>query len=155
MPHCRYVEFKDYNNVSLRSDKEGIMNARVISILVSVCVFLHMDVTASGDVQITRFYSNQEISKDFCTNIQLKGSLLHVAKFKFWIYEIDRVPLGRSTLQEIVSSGHTLRIVYAEYARRSARRTLAPMTENLINGRGESVEILFDTRVTESGSHLV
>ncbi len=32
---------------------------------------------------------------------------------------------------------------------------MAPMSRNLINGRGESVNILFDATIAERGSHLV
>lgn len=131
------------------------MNARVISMLLSVCVFLHMDAAASEEVHLIHFYSNPEINTDFCTNNQLKGSLVHVATFNFWISEVARVPKGPTTLQKIVASGHSLRIVHAEHARVPAGRTLAPMTENLITGRDESAEIRFDARVIESGSHLV
>ena len=50
----------------------------------------------------------------------------------------------------------TLLIIrYAEHTLDSAGRTQASMTMNLINGVGDSVVILFDAHIADSGSHRV
>ena len=131
------------------------MKHLVVSMVITLCCLLHWPASTMAEPVLKRFYTNKSLAEAFCTNIELNGSLLHIAKFKFWLNEIANNPVGRRTLQEIVRSGHTLSILHAEHARISAGRTRAPMTEKLINGQGDSVEILFDARVTESGSHLV
>ena len=131
------------------------MKHLVVSMVITACCLLYWTASSMADPVLKRFYPNKTLGAEFCTNIELTGSLLHIAKFKFWLNEISRNPVGRETLLEIVRSGHTLSIAHADHARISAGRTMAPMTEKLINGQGESVEILFDGRITESGSHLV
>lgn len=65
------------------------------------------------------------------------------------------VPKGFQTLQSIANSGHELIIEHADVARISAGRTRAPMTMKLINGIGDSVQILFDARMDDNGTHMV
>lgn len=103
----------------------------------------------------SRFFTHNQLSHGFFTNITLEGSLLHIAKFKFWLKEIAKVPHGKETLEAILQSGHNLTLVHSRIARISAGRTQAPMSENLINGKGESVVILFDASVSDRGSHMV
>lgn len=130
------------------------MTASVIRLL---CMLLLLSVPAGASETTTysRLYTHNSLGPDFCTNITLEGSLLHIAKFKYWLNHIAKIHHGRSTLQAIINSGHTLVISHSSSARVSAGRTLAPMTDNLINGRGESVIILFDATVSERGSHMV
>lgn len=104
---------------------------------------------------VDRYYSGKALESKSPTSIVLQGKLLHVAKFKYWLNEISKVPAGKSTIEEIINSGHVLTIAHAKFARISAGRTRAPMTENLINGKGESVEIVFDATITDTGSHFV
>jgi hypothetical protein len=103
----------------------------------------------------SRVYTHKSLGTEFCTNITLKGSLLHIAKFKHWLNQIEKVPHGRTTLQAIVESGHQLTIAHSNFARFSAGRTQAPMSQNLINGQGEPVTILLDATISERGSHMV
>lgn len=107
----------------------------------------------SGDR--AQVYTHKSLGAEFCTNITLEGSLLHIAKFKHWLNEIDKVPHGRTTLEAIVASGHQLAIAHSSAARISAGRTQVPMSQNLINGNGEPVTILLDASVSEQGSHMV
>jgi hypothetical protein len=88
-------------------------------------------------------------------NIHLIGTSYQIARLAGWLDLIARVPKGRATLQRIAASGHRLVIRHADYALLSAGRTLAPMTENLINGKGESVSILFCAHIDDRGSHMV
>lgn len=120
--------------------------------LVVLCFFFP---SPSGADTLTRFYTHKSLGKTFSTNIVLRGNILHIAKFKYWLNEIVKIPVGEETLRTIVESGHTLTIEHNNHSRISAGRTLAPMTEDLINGIGADIEILFDASVTEAGSHLV
>jgi hypothetical protein len=109
----------------------------------------------SEEIEISRYFTHKSLNQEFCTNINLKGSLLHIAKFKHWLNQIVEVPHGKATLEAIITSGHGLTIQHSSVARISAGRTQAPMSENLINGKGESVRIIFDATITERGSHMV
>ena len=130
------------------------MATPVLGLLVTL-LLLSSPAGGSELVDRSRVYTHKSLGTEFCTNISLEGSLLHIAKFKHWLNEIEKVPHGRATLQAIVDSGHHLTISHSPSARISAGRTQAPMSENLINGLGEPVTILFDASVSERGSHMV
>lgn len=72
-----------------------------------------------------------------------------------WLDGISATTKGHETLQSIMHSGHQLTIRHSFAARLSAGRTIAPMTENLINGKGESVEVIIDANMLDSGTHRV
>lgn len=110
---------------------------------------------AAENVIVYRYFTHPSLSNSFITNIVLQGNILHVAKFKHWLNAISLVPHGRKTLKEIVNSSHKLTITSKRSARVSAGRTIAAMTEKLINGEGDDVEIWFDGSILESGSHMV
>ena len=130
------------------------MAASCIGLLLTL-VLIAVPASGSESDAYSRLFTSKSLKSGFCTNITLEGSLLHIAKFKHWLNEIVRIPHGRATLETIIESGHNLTISHSEIARISAGRTQAPMSENLINGKGESVRILFDATISESGSHLV
>ncbi len=117
--------------------------------------FLLVGTVEAGDRQVIRRYYDDGVHKGFGANIILIGCPEHVMRFTRWLDEIAMVPKGLQTLLIISNSPHDLVIQDSEHARRSAGRTLAPMTLNIINGIGESVEILFDARTKDSGSHMV
>ena len=110
---------------------------------------------AAGERQVIRRYYDDGMLKDFGANIILVGRPEHVMRFTRWLDEIARVPKGLQTLWQISNTPHELVIQDSGHAKRSAGRTLAPMTMNIINGVGESVEIIFDARTEERGSHMV
>ena len=130
------------------------MATPVLGLLVTL-MLLSTPAGGSELVDRSRVFTHKSLGTEFCTNISLEGSLLHIAKFKHWLNEIVKVPHGRATLEAIVESGHQLTISPSSAARISAGRTQAPMSENLINGLGEPVTILFDASVSERGSHMV
>ena len=72
-----------------------------------------------------------------------------------WLDEIARVPKGCRTLISISESGHELEIRHADHVRQNSGRTVAPLTMGLIDGKGESVQILFDATIPDSGSIMV
>ncbi len=72
-----------------------------------------------------------------------------------WLDQIAQVDKGRQTLLAIILSGHQLTIKHSAIATLSAGRTIAPMTDDLINGKGASVTIIFDMNIPDSGSHQV
>ena len=118
-------------------------------------IFLLAGTAAAGDSQVMRRYYDDGMLKDFGANIILVGCPEHIMRFTRWLDEIAMVPKGLQTLWRISDTPHELIIRDSEHALRSAGRTLAPMTMNIINGTGESVEIKFDARTEDGGSHMV
>ena len=57
--------------------------------------------------------------------------------------------------EPIFDSGQELTIRHSSWGLGAAGRTLAASTSRLINGQGDDVLILFDTRIPDQGSHLV
>ena len=80
-------------------------------------------------VDRSRVYTHKSLGSEFCTNIILESSLLHIAKFKHRRNEIVKVPHGRATLEAIIESGHQLTISHSSSARISSGRTRAPMSK--------------------------
>lgn len=99
-------------------------------------------------------FSVQE-GKSYGRNISLHGSLRQVKRMRKWIEQIAAVPKGYQTLVAIERSGHKLMIFHTPYAVVSSGRASAPMSSNLTNGRGESVDIYFNFDIPDSGSHRV
>ena len=87
--------------------------------------------------------------------IKVEGSPLHIKRISKWLDLIRTVPHGRETVNAILASGHLLTIRSSQWALDASGRTLAPVTDDLINGRGADVEILFDARIPDRGSHRV
>ena len=100
-------------------------------------------------------FSGKKGEKDFGGNIFLEGNHQQIACFEDWLDRIAEVPKGYQTLEAISESGHELTIRHSKYAVISAGRTLAPMSANLTNSKGESVTILFSAHIQYSGSHMV
>ena len=130
------------------------MNKIIISILALIYLWL-ASVAGAQEFQVCRRYYDDGMIKEFGANIILKGSPEHVIKFTRWLDQIAMVPKGYQTLMMISNSPHELVLQHANHARNSAGRTIAPMTMNLINGIGESVDIIFDARTGDRGSHMV
>lgn len=99
-------------------------------------------------------YSEQE-RKAYGRNISLQGTPRQISKMRRWLEQIAEVPKGYQTLVEIENSGHKLMIHHSRYAMISSGKASAPLSSNLINGRGESVDIFFNFNIPDSGSHLV
>lgn len=88
-------------------------------------------------------------------NITIIGNPKQRKKISRWLNEIALVPKGLSTLQEIARSGHHLTIEHSVAARLSSGRTIAPMTQNLTNGIGDNIKIIFDGDMEDRGTHRV
>jgi hypothetical protein len=100
-------------------------------------------------------YHNRYNDPSFGGNIILQGAAFETNRLAGWLDRIAQVPQGLRTLRSIQASGHQLVIQHAQHAIISAGRTRAPMSRNLTNGVGESVHILFNARISDSGSHMV
>jgi len=85
----------------------------------------------------------------------LEGSPQQIMRISGWLDEIAGIPIGRATLDAILESGNQLTIRHSAWALQASGRTLAPVSDDLTNGRGADVEILFDARIPEHGSHAV
>ena len=88
-------------------------------------------------------------------NISLHGSKSQVERMRKWLKQIAAVPKGMETLKAIQESGHKLFIFHHQPSIISAGKTSAPVSENLINGIGESVDIYFNFDIPDAGSHFV
>jgi hypothetical protein len=117
--------------------------------------FWFMGATLSEANQEKRYFPHITDDKDFGSNIIMKGSFQEIARFEKWLNHIYDVPKGYQTLKKIFDSRHELTIKHAQYVVLSAGRTSAPMSINLINGKGEDVTILFNAHIPDSGSHMV
>lgn len=99
-------------------------------------------------------FSDQE-KRAYGRNISLQGSSRQVAKMRRWLEQIAAVPKGYQTLVEIERSGHKLMIFHSPRSMISSGKASAPMSSNLTNGLGESVDIYFNFDIPDAGSHRV
>lgn len=123
-----------------------------------LCLLLFVELTsATVEYSIEKSTTAESQSKQLhiIQNIHLIGSTQQTQRFINWLDEIATTTKGQNTLAAIIRSGHTLTIRHSIKARLSAGRTIAPMTENLINKKGESVTIIFDADMPDTGSHRV
>ena len=102
-----------------------------------------------------RNYRNTSVYLLSDYSIELHGSAGQVLRMSAWLDQILQVPIGRETLDAVFASGNELLIRHSSWALHAAGRTLAPMTRNLTNKRGADVEIMFDARIPDGGSHRV
>lgn len=109
----------------------------------------------STESQVRRNYLNTSRYLVSSHALILEGSPQQIMRFSRWLDEILQIPIGRQTLQAIFASGNQLTIRHSEWALQASGRTLAPVSDRLTNGRGMDVEILFDARIPEQGSHFV
>ena len=110
---------------------------------------------AGDDRQVRRHYLNTSKYLFSGYEVVLEASPSQIMRLSAWLDEIVRVPFGRETLEAIIDSGNQLTIRHSPWALHASGRTLAPVSRNLMNGHGEDVEILFDARIPEHGSHAV
>jgi hypothetical protein len=107
------------------------------------------------DQQVRRNYLNTSKYLISSHAVVLQGSPQQVMRMSSWLDEIYRIPIGRETLEAIMESGNQLTIRHSAWALQASGRTLAPVSENLTNGCGTDVEIMFDARIPDEGSHFV
>jgi hypothetical protein len=124
-------------------------------LLLPLILYWISSVAPAQAFQVSRRYSDDGLLKSIGPNIVLRGTPDQIIKLTRWLDQIWLVPKGYQTLQMISDSGHDLTIRHADHAIHSAGRTAAPMTMDLINGVGAGVDIIFDTRIGDRGSHLV
>jgi hypothetical protein len=106
-----------------------------------------------GLVPLNSFTEQQ--GKSYGKNISLHGTPEQIDNLRKWLTQIASIPKGLDTLIQIQESGHKLFIYHSIYSMVSSGRTSAPASDNLINGKGESVDIHFNAKIPDSGSHLV
>ena len=99
-------------------------------------------------------FSEQE-GMPFGRNVSLHGTPTQIGKMRRWLAEIAEVPKGLQTLQSIDASGHKLMIFHSGESMISSGKASAPLSGNLTNGRGESVDIYFNFNIPDDGSHRV
>ncbi len=114
-----------------------------------------LDAEAAEQGAVRRSYANTSSYLISGHGIVLVGAPNQVMRISAWLDTIFSVPHGRETLEAIVSSGNQLTVRHSAWALEASGRTLAPISDSLTNGRGADVEILFDARIPERGSHWV
>jgi hypothetical protein len=114
-----------------------------------------VDAEAARQGAVRRSYSNTSKHLIAGQGIVLVGVPTQVMRISAWLDRIYSVPHGRETLEAILSSGNQLTIRHSAWALEASGRTLAPISDSLTNGCGADVEILFDARIPEQGSHWV
>jgi hypothetical protein len=115
----------------------------------------HLKSRLSSDEPVRRNYLNTSRFLISGYAIILEGSPRQIMRISGWLDQIATVPIGQATLRAIEASGNQLTIRHSLWALQSSGRTLAPVSDNLTNGYGADVEILFDARIPEQGSHSV
>lgn len=98
--------------------------------------------------------SSEQIDREYGKNISLHGTPEQIKNLRKWINHIAEIPKGLDTLIQIQQSGHKLFIFHSVYSMISSGRTSAPVSANLINGVGDSVDIHFNANIPDQGSHL-
>jgi hypothetical protein len=104
---------------------------------------------------VRRSYANTSSHLISGHGIVLVGTPSQVMRISAWLDRISSVPHGRETLEAILNSGNQLTIRHSTWALDASGRTMAPVSDRLTNGHGADVEILFDARIPEQGSHWV
>lgn len=99
-------------------------------------------------------FSEQD-GKTYGRNISLQGTPHQIKKMRRWLTQIAEIPKGLDTLVKIENSNHKLMIHHSRYSMISSGKASAPLSTNLTNGHGESVDIYFNFNIPDSGSHLV
>lgn len=120
-----------------------------------VCLLFSLPVGAYDIGLVPLHSSTSGLQKSYGKNISLHGTPHQVANLRKWLQTIASVPKGLDTLIQIQQSGHKLFIFHSIYSLVSSGRTSAPASNNLINGKGESVDIHFNANIPDSGSHQV
>ena len=122
-----------------------------LKILILLAIFSQS--TFSGDEFETVSYPS--FNQLPISNIVLMGTDQQKKRLTRWLNDIFVVPKGMSTLEAIEATGHTLTIKHSVAARLSSGRTIAPMTQNLTNGIGDDILIIFDADMDDRGTHRV
>lgn len=111
--------------------------------------------TQATQKKYTENISSPTTSHHVIRNITLVGTNEKIDRLLAWLEAINNVDKGRDSLLAIMQSNHQLTIQHSVDARLSAGRTIAPLTEDLINKKGASVVIIFDADMPDEGSYRV
>ncbi len=98
---------------------------------------------------------SEQGDKTYGRNISLQGTPRQIGKMRGWLQQIAEIPKGYQTLVAIEASGHKLIIHHSRYSMISSGKASAPLSSNLTNGIGESVDIYFNFNIPDGGSHRV
>lgn len=129
--------------------------SRLYPVLVIICLMMPYKAVAFGIGLVPLHSNSTQSSKTYGKNISLHGTPGQIKNLRKWLSQIARVPKGLDTLTAIQQSGHKLFIFHSIYSMISSGKTSAPASSNLINGKGESVDIHFNANIPDQGSHRV
>lgn len=117
--------------------------------------FVDFNTTPPSTPEQSPLFYHTQTSTLTIQNIKISGTRAQQNNFMRWLEGIAETQKGREILSKITTSGHQLHIAHSREAKLSAGRTIAPMTMDLINGKGASVKIIFDGNMNDKGSHFV
>ncbi len=129
---------------------------RIGSILILAAGLMVSTTVSSFDIGLVPLHDISDPErKPYGHNISLQGTPRQIEKMRSWLMQIADVPKGYQTLVSIQQSGHKLMIFHSSDSMISSGKASAPMSSNLINGVGESIDIYFNFNIPDSGSHWV
>lgn len=115
-------------------------------------LFISLKGFASVDLQSKTKSENFFYSKNIKVIVE---DFEQAVKIFHWLDQISLTETGRKTLAEINATNHLLTIYHSDAALLSAGVTSAPLSSNLTNGKGESVEIKFYLDMEKEGTNCV
>ena len=128
---------------------------RYLVLIAVIGLFASPSALAFGIGLVPLHSTDEQINSPYGKNITLHGTPEQIKNLRKWIRQIAAIPKGLDTLIQIQQSGHKLFIFHSVYSMVSSGRTSAPVSQNLINGNGESVDIHFNATIPDQGSHRV
>jgi hypothetical protein len=129
--------------------------SRWYPVLFIICLMIPFKASAFGIGLVPLHSDLAQAGKTYGRNISLHGTPEQIKNLRKWLSQIAAVPKGLDTLIRIQQSGHKLFIFHSIYSMISSGKTSAPASGNLINGKGESVDIHFNANIPDQGSHRV
>ena len=129
---------------------------RIGSILILAAGLIVSTTVMSFDIGLVPLHEISDPErKPYGHNISLHGTPQQIRKMRRWLTQIAEIPKGYQTLVSIQDSGHKLMIFHSADSMISSGKASAPMSSNLINGIGESIDIYFNFNIPDGGSHWV
>ena len=129
---------------------------RIGSILILAAGLMVSTTVSSFDIGLVPLHDiSSSERKSYGHNISLHGTPGQIAKMRRWLLQIAEIPKGYQTLVSIQESGHKLMIFHSADSMISSGKASAPMSSNLINGVGESIDIYCNFNIPDGGSHWV
>lgn len=113
------------------------------------------EISPADNERVRRNYRHNSRFLHSSYAILIDGTPVQIKRIAGWLDRIYAVPLGKRTINSIMSSRNHVVIRHSPWALHAAGRTSAPVSSHLTDGIGEDALVLFDSRIPDSGSHNV